>query len=427
MQRAPAIGLLLAGILHAANALAYPLDGYGETGITRLEAYRRATEGGIRFLPRGAEFPGSTIRLHLEDRPDFRIPDPDRAFSAKLAALLGSDRPYYGIALLDLTDPWEPRYAEHNATMTLSPASVGKIVVALSLFQALADVYPDDIDARRRVLRETVVTANRFIRSDEHKVPVWTLGDPIVIRRPLEEGDAGNLWTYLDWMCSASSNAAASMVQREALLLRRFGREYPVDAERARAYFDETPKAELQSQLAQALEAPVTRNGLDLSRLRQGRFFTREAKSVIPGTSSHATSRELLRYLVRMEQGRLIDAFSSLAIKRLLYLTDVRIRYASSPALTDAAVYFKSGSLFGCTAEKGFVCEKYRGNVRNYMNSVAIVETPNREPPLRYLVAVMSNVLRKNSGEVHQALATEIHRLIESLHPIGPPSVPGSS
>jgi hypothetical protein len=271
------------------------------------------------------------------------------------------------------------------------------------------------------VLRETVVTADRFIRSDEHKVPMWTPGDPIVVRRPIEEGDAANLWTYLDWMCSASSNAAASIVQREALLLRRFRHEYPVDSERARAYFDDTPKAALQADLARALEAPVSRNGLDLSRLRQGKLFTREGKSLVPGTSSHATSRELLRFLVRMEQGRLVDAFSSLAIKRLLYLTDVRIRYASAPALDDAAVYFKSGSLFGCTPERGFVCEKYRGNLRNYMNSVAIVETPGREPPLHYLVAVMSNVLRKNSSEVHQAVATDIHRLIESLHPAAPP------
>ncbi len=424
MHRQAAIGFLLVGVLRAAQALGYPLDGYEETGITRLEAYRRAVEGGIRFLPHGAQFPSSTVRLRLADRPDFRIPDPDRELSRKLAALVGGS-PAYSIALLDLTDPWEPRYAEHNATVPMTPASVGKIMVALSLFQALADVYPD-LDERRRVMRETVVTANRFIRNDDHKVPIWALGDPIVIRRPLEEGDTGNLWTYLDWMCSASSNAAGSMVQREALLLRHFGRGYPVDADQARAYFDDTPSGQLQADLARALEAPVSRNGLDLSRLRQGRFFTREAKRIIPGTSSHATSRELLRYLVRMEQGLLVDAFSSLAIKRLLYLTDVRIRYATSPALVNAAVYFKSGSLFGCTPEPGFVCEKYHGNLRNYMHSIAIVETPDREPSLHYIVAVMSNVLRRNSSDVHQVLATDIHRLIESLHPGGPRSNAGT-
>jgi hypothetical protein len=61
---------------------------------------------------------------------------------------------------------------------------------------------------------------------------------------------------------------------------------------------------------------------------------------------------------------------------------------------------------------------KYHGNVMNYMNSVAIVETPDREIPLHYLVVVMSNVLRKNSAVEHQSLATRIHRMVQSLHPV---------
>ena len=32
------------------------------------------------------------------------------------------------------------------------------------------------------------------------------------------------------------------------------------------------------------------------------------------------------------------------------------------------------------------------------------------------LVTLVSNVLRKNSAAVHQALATDIHRLIEARH-----------
>ncbi len=66
--------------------------------------------------------------------------------------------------------------------------------------------------------------------------------------------------------------------------------------------------------------------------------------------------------------------------KRLIYMTQRRIRYASSPALNDAAVYFKSGSLYRCKPEEGFVCRKYEGNVENLMNSVAIVESPAGEP-----------------------------------------------
>ncbi len=79
--------------------------------------------------------------------------------------------------------------------------------------------------------------------------------------------------------------------------------------------------------------------------------------------------------MLRMEQGRLVDEFSSRELKRLLYMTERRIRYASSPALRDAARLLQIRSR--CTSasrKKDFKCGKYMGNVKNYMNSVAIVE-----------------------------------------------------
>ena len=103
-------------------------------------------------------------------------------------------------------------------------------------------------------------------------------------------------------------------------------------------------------------------------------------------------------------------------MKRLLYLTERRIRYASSPALLEAAVYFKSGSLYSCREEEGFRCGAYRGNVKNYMNSVAIIEDPTTDPPLHYAVALVSNVLRENSAVAHQALAGHIHMLMKARH-----------
>jgi hypothetical protein len=125
-----------------------------------------------------------------------------------------------------------------------------------------------------------------------------------------------------------------------------------------------------------------------------------------------------MKYLLRMEQGRLVDEYSSLQIKRLLYMTEWRIRYASSPALRESAVYFKSGSLYQCKQEPDFKCGKYMGNVKNYMNSVAIVETSSDGWQLDYMVTLISNVLRKNSAVDHQTLATRIHRLIEKRHPV---------
>jgi hypothetical protein len=124
-----------------------------------------------------------------------------------------------------------------------------------------------------------------------------------------------------------------------------------------------------------------------------------------------------------MEQGRLVDVFSSREIKRLLYMTERRIRYASSPALADSAVFFKSGSLYSCRAEPGFKCKKYHGNVKNYMNSVAVVETPAGMKRLHYLATLISNVLYKNSAVEHQTLATYIHRIIAADHPAKPASV----
>jgi hypothetical protein len=288
------------------------------------------------------------------------------------------------------------------------------------LVQALADLYPDDLDARRRILRESRISADGFIRNDDHVVPFWQPGDPKVERRPIREGDVANLWTWLDWMLSSSSNAAGSEVMAQLVLLRHFGRDYPVPAPEAAAFFARTPKSRLSKLYVQAMLDPIGRNGLDRRKLQQGSFFTREGKARIPGTGSIATAGELLHYLVRMEQGQLVDPFSSLELKRLLYLTEQRIRYASQPALADSALYFKSGSLYSCRPEPGYACGKFLGNRLNFMNSMVLVETHDRNPPLRYAVAVLSNVLKKNSAETHAQLALEIHRLIEAAHPARP-------
>jgi hypothetical protein len=422
---AAALGLL--ALLAAPPAPAYPLDAAEATGITRLEAYRlgqKARErAGGEFLPKGALLPSRAVRLSLADRPDFELPPPDPELGSQLRRVLGADAPRYSLALLDVSDPAQPRYAGVNPDQAQNPGSVGKIMVALALFQALADVYPDDLDARRRVLREAQISADGFIRHDEHEVPFWKPGDLHVESRPIREGDTANLWTWLDWMLSSSSNAAGSENMAQLVLLRRFERDYPVPAAEAAAFFAKTPKPELTRIYLRAMLDPIGRSGLDRRKLQQGSFFTREGKARVPGTNSTATAGELLRYLVRMEQGRLVDPFSSLEIKRLLYLTEHRIRYASQPALADSALYFKSGSLYSCQPEPRYACGKFLGNRLNYMNSMVLVETHDRNPPLRYAVAVLSNVLKKNSAEVHSNLALEIHRMIETLHPArpGPP------
>jgi hypothetical protein len=402
----------------AATGGAYPLDGYGYTGIARLEGYRLAMEGKVRApkQPPGALLSIDAVDLRLQFKSDFEIPAADIEFVAQLQNLLGAEADRYALAVLDLTNIDQPRYAEHRGTERANPGSVGKILIALGVFQALADIYPDSIDARLNILRNAVVTADEFIQSDHHQVPVWQPGDSRVRYPKIRIGDQASLWTYLDWMLSASSNAAASMVLKHLMLLVHYGPGYPVNETEAQQFFKTTPKKELAALLSRALQDPIVRNGLDLEQLRQGSFFTRKGKQLVPGTTSYATPRELMRLLIKLEQGKLVDAFSSREIKRLLYMTQRRIRYASAPALAAAAVYFKSGSLYKCKTEPGFECKKYHGNVINMLNSVAIIEAPATDRQLYYMVVVMSNVLRKNSAVAHQTLATRLHRMLEKIH-----------
>ncbi|BCR04912.1 hypothetical protein DESUT3_19810 [Desulfuromonas versatilis] len=424
MKRALLFICSLALLCFAGPAWPYPLDGYAHTGIARLEADRLVQAGKLRgrWLPKGALLSTAEVDLRLSDKPGFALPPVDPEFSSRIVALLGEEADRYALAVLDLSDPAHPRFAEHRGHAAHNPGSVGKLLIVLGVFQALADIYPDDPQQRLRVLRDSAATADHFIATDHHKVPFWRPGEGAISYRPLREGDRASLYSYLDWMLSASSNAAASMVLRELLMLVHFGRDYPVAQPVAERFWRETPKRELSALLGRALHEPVPRNGLDPKELRQGGFFTWKGKQLVPGTSSHATPRMLLEYLLKLETGRLVDEFSSREIKRLLYMTERRIRYASSPALHEAAVYFKSGSLYRCRPEPGFVCKKYHGNVENLLNSVAIVEYPAREPRLFYLVVMMSDVLRKNSAVVHQSFGTRLQRLIEADHR---PSEPG--
>jgi len=409
------------GLIMAATCGAYPLDGYEYTGIARVEAYRLAMEGKVRApkQPPGALLSIDEVDIRLEARSDFEIPPPDAEFVVRVRNLLGAEADRYAVAVLDLSNLEQPRYAEHRSTARANPGSVGKILIALGVFQALADIYPDNIDARLAILRNTVVTADEFIQSDHHVVPVWQPGNARVRYPKIQIGDQASLWTYLDWMLSASSNAAASMVLKHLMLLVHFGPAYPVSEIEAQQFFKTTSKKELAALLSRALQDPVVRNGLDLEQLRQGSFFTWQGKRMVPGTTSYATPQELMRWLIKLEQGKLVDAFSSREIKRLLYMTQRRIRYASAPALAASAVYFKSGSLYKCKPEPDFKCKKYHGNVTNMLNSVAIIEAPAAERQLFYVVVVMSNVLRKNSAVGHQTLATRIHRMLEKYYKVG--------
>jgi hypothetical protein len=258
--------------------------------------------------------------------------------------------------------------------------------------------------------------ADEWIRTDHHTVPFFDPDTKEAASRPIRDGDVFSLYEWVDHMLSASSNAAASTVWKELILMRAFGSAYPPSREAELRYFKETPTKQVQETAHAVVDEPLRRLGIAEDDFKLGQFFTAAPNKRFPPTgSSGATPQGALLYLVRLEEGRLVDAWSSLELKKLLYMTERRIRYASSPRLATAAVFFKSGSLYECRPEPGFVCGQYQGNRSNYMNSVAIVERPDGAV---YLVALMSNVLKVNSAVEHQTLAT----FVDGIVPAAPPA-----
>ena len=127
----------------ADSSAAYPLDGYPATGIRRLEAARLAVSGKMhgRRQPPGALLPTGLVDLRLLDQPDLKLPEPDPEFTARIVQLLGDKADRYGIAVLDISDPDHPRYAGHRADFRQNVGSVGKLAVAVAVFQALAERF----------------------------------------------------------------------------------------------------------------------------------------------------------------------------------------------------------------------------------------------------------------------------------------------
>ncbi|MDQ3016746.1 MAG: hypothetical protein M3R25_08550, partial [Bacteroidota bacterium] len=178
----------------------------------------------------------------------------------------------------------------------------------------------------------------------------------------------------------------------------------------ATEYFKSTRRDSLANIAISVVNDPLRNIGVSKDEWRLGTLFTNGGSDIIPPKGgSLGTPVGLMKFLIHLERGLAVDEASSLEMKKLMYMTDRRIRYAASPALKGAAVYFKSGSLYKCAPEAGYTCAKYKGNVDNFMNSVAIVEHPDCTT---YMVALMSNVRRRNSASDHMALAAAIDKKV---------------
>ena len=407
------ISLFLLVIANIANS--YPVDGYSTTGIRRLELLRLRLEKKLSgTVPvSGGRKSISEIKLNLLKSPGAdleKLPEPDAELQKRLDALFPNRDESYSIALLDITPGSPMRFASRQIDREFSPGSVGKLAIAAGLFTELKAIYPDSTEARQKLLRERMVTAGKWVLGDHHDVPFYDPRTGSYVSRQIREGDIFSLYEWADHMLSASANAAASVVWKEAMLMRAFGKAYPPSREAEEAFFKNAPKTDLQKISLSVVNDPLRQAGIPQGDWQLGSFFTSTGKAIVPGARSYGNPRGLIWYIVRMEQGKLIDEWSSLEIKRLMYMTAKRIRYASAPSLTQAAVYFKSGSFYKHKPEEGFAPKKYTGNVYNYMNSVAVVEQPEGKT---YLVALMSNVLRKNSAVDHQTIATQVDNILK--------------
>ncbi|SFC06377.1 hypothetical protein SAMN04487891_105167 [Flagellimonas taeanensis] len=395
----------------------YPIDGYERTGIKRLKRLEMIKNGELKEtspLPVGAKKSWEDIQLNLLNRKEDSVGSffmVDESFQKDIGALFRGLDKSYSLAIMDISDPDSVRYAERNKTLGYQPGSVGKLAVLVALFEQMAKIYPDSFELRTQLLKNKVVKAGVWGLTDEHTIPIFNVEKNTLVKRQVIASDVFSLYEWADHMLSVSNNGAASIVWREALLMAAFGEKYPgLTEEEAMAYFKETPKKELTDLANDVVNLPLRDLGITSDEWRLGSFFTSGANTYVGDKGgSIGTPYGLMKFLVQLEQGKVIDEASSLEMKRLMYMTDRRIRYAQSPVLKEAAVYFKSGSLYKCDRSKGEECGKYMGNVQNFMNSVIIVEHPDN---CRYMVVLMTNVLRKNSASDHMYLASAIDKIV---------------
>ncbi len=395
----------------------YPIDGYERTGIKRLKRLELIKNGEIKdaaTLPLGAFKSYNEIDLSLLARKEdsaMALMQVDDAFQKEINTLFRGLDKSYSLTVLDISDPYNVRYAERNETAGYQPGSVGKLAVLTGLFVQLAKIYPDSFEQRIELLKNKTVKAGVWGLTDEHTIPIYNIEKNTLVKRQVVASDVFSLFEWADHMLSVSNNGAASIVWREVLLMAAFGDAYPtLTQEQADTYFKETPRKELTDLSNDVVNLPLRDLGITADEWRLGSFFTRGANTYVGDKGGSIGSPQgLMKFLVQLEQGKVVDEASSLEMKRLMYMTDRRIRYAQAPLLKEAAVYFKSGSLYKCDRVKNPDCGKYMGNVTNFMNSVIIVEHPDN---CRYMVVLMTNVLSKNSASDHMYLAGSIDKMI---------------
>ncbi len=435
--------VLMLACLWGSAALAFPVDDYARTGIRRLKFQQDALNGlhrGPKLVP-GARWPSANIKLRMRaEGRDFELTTTtpkDPVLQPALEKVLKQWSWHkYNVAILDITDPAHPRYAAVHEQVSLTPGSVAKVLVASGMFEQLKQRFPKDIAAREKLLRETIVAADDWAMKDSHDLP-FISGENLdkSTSRRVVIGDKLSLWEWMDGALSASNNSAAAMLWREATLMKLLGADYPPPKVNADLW-KQLGRDGLTNASFDVVSKPLLDAGLDPEVFKLRLYFTKGAGKYIRSQTSGATALSLIQWLLRVEQGRMVDEWSSLELKKMMYLTRRRVRYLHTHKLDNFAAFFKSGSLYRFKPETTERIQ-YQGDLQNILNSLIEIDTTQPPPealaavtgptaelaaktphtnaagkPYVYLVAVMSNELKRNAAEDHARLAEAIHALI---------------
>jgi hypothetical protein len=401
---------LLCGSVHS-----YPLDGEEESGLRRLKGYLLAQQASSGAkLTDGQLWSVNDIRLNLVnyDGPDFDQLEQDKSLSSSLADMLKKRDSSYSMVLVDFSDTNSIKWAGLRPDLKQNPGSVGKLLCMTALFHALAQAFPNTED-RADVLMSAELSAADWIDREIHKVPKWDTSLNKNTFSVLQQNEIFRLSEWVDHAISASANGAGSVIWREAMLLSHFGKAYPISNEARQQFFKETSQTQLAALARKVITDPLTNANINTDALQQGSFFTASSKQKVAGIMSYESTRELARVLFRIEQGKLVDQWSSLQMKKFLYMTKRRYRYSFAPELAEQAIFFKSGSLYSCQKIEGEQCGKYMGNKQNLMNSIAVIEEKRDQDP-KYIATLMSNVLGVNSAWDHSRIGAATDKMIRT-------------
>src|SRR5210317_1522682 len=172
--------LAIVGTLFAFTAsTVYPIDGYQYSGIKRLVYWQLVKSGEIttsRSPPEGAHKPFDEIQLNLRNKhrdSATALMKKDPEFQSEIEGLFGNMSSHYSLAVLDVTDPQDLRFAETNPKEGYQPGSVGKLAVLTGIFTQLAKIYPDSYEKRLELLRTKKVKSGRWGVGDHHTIPVY--------------------------------------------------------------------------------------------------------------------------------------------------------------------------------------------------------------------------------------------------------------